>query len=366
MHSFVNHLRAASDRVRERHSLGPWSRESALVELFATIDHRENQRRVYRQTGVTDPANLRPNHRLIARPGNLRRVSTDEPVDSVDPHGYRSGTRSALFEMAKGTCYYPECATKTTVFVKPGQPSVNVHIAHIEGAEPGSARYRDSMTNEERRSFPNLILLCVPHHDLIDHKAPGDYTVEVLRDWKAARESATGPDLIELNGIREDALGAALEAAVRSARAERAATMEVRSSVLIQNGAGALLAPLGSYPTTSSEVERSVSLTIRSIGELPITVEGISLYWRLNGNPDVESKLMGRDDYVGKNPRTPKVIAGGGSATWMFAIATFGQFHTAFRSQGHEVTHFRFDADLGDGQVLRSDVYEMELIRPSA
>ncbi len=37
------------------------------------------------------------------------------------------------------------------------------------------------MTNEERRSFPNLILLCVPHHDLIDHKEPDEYTVEILR-----------------------------------------------------------------------------------------------------------------------------------------------------------------------------------------
>ncbi len=295
---------------------------------------------------------------------NLPIVSTEEGVDPVDPHAYRSGTRSALFEMAKGTCYFPECRTKTTVFVKPGQPSVNVHIAHIEGAEPGSARYRADMTNEERRSFPNLILLCVPHHDLIDHKEPDGYSVDVLREWKAARESATGADLIELNGITDEWLGALMEAAVRSARAERAATIEVRSSVLIENGTSLIMVPLGSYPATTSEVEKSVSLTVRSTGELPITVEGISLYWRLNGDPSVESKLMGRDDYVGTNPRIPKRIEGGESATWMFAIATFGWFHTAFKSQGHEITHFRFDVDLGDGEVLSSDLYGMELIRP--
>lgn len=292
-------------------------------------------------------------------------MSTSGETDPVDPHAYRSGTRSALFEMAKGNCYFPECPTKTTVFVKLGQPSVNVHIAHIEGAEPGSPRYREDMTNEERRSFPNLILLCVPHHDLIDHKEPQHYTVEVLREWKASRESAVGSDLIELNEITEESLGGLLEAAVRSARPERAATTEVRSSVLIENGEGLVMAPLGTYPATSSEVEKSVSLTIRSIGELPITVEGVSLYWRLNGDPKVESKLMGRDDYVGKNPRIPKQIAGGESATWMFAIATFAWGHTTFKSQGHEVTHFRFDADLGDGEVLRSEVFDMELIRPS-
>ena len=65
---------------------------------------------------------------------SLPTVSTDEAMDPVDPHAYRSGTRGALFELARGTCYFPECQVKTTVFVKPGQPSVNVHIAHIEGA----------------------------------------------------------------------------------------------------------------------------------------------------------------------------------------------------------------------------------------
>ena len=69
----------------------------------------------------------------------------------------------------------------------------------------------------------------------------------------------------------------------------------------LENGAGLVMGPLGTYPVTTSEVEKSVSLTVRSIGELPIAVEGISLYWRLNGDPAVESKLMGRDDYVGKN-----------------------------------------------------------------
>ncbi len=35
---------------------------------------------------------------------------------------------------------------------------------HIEGAMPGSERFNEKMTNEARRSFPNLILLCREHH----------------------------------------------------------------------------------------------------------------------------------------------------------------------------------------------------------
>ena len=41
-----------------------------------------------------------------SRMRSLPTVSTDEAIDPVDPHAYRSGTRSALFELAKGTCYF--------------------------------------------------------------------------------------------------------------------------------------------------------------------------------------------------------------------------------------------------------------------
>jgi hypothetical protein len=37
-------------------------------------------------------------------------------------------------------------------------------ICHIEAAEPGGERFNPAMTNEERRSASNLLLLCYPHH----------------------------------------------------------------------------------------------------------------------------------------------------------------------------------------------------------
>ncbi|WP_206597812.1 hypothetical protein [Microbacterium testaceum] len=296
----------------------------------------------------------------------VTRVSSDRNGDVVDPHSYRSGTRSALFEMAKGTCYYPGCDTKTTIFIKPGQPSVNVHIAHIEGAERGSARFREDMTNEERRSFPNLILLCVPHHDLIDHKEPHEYSVDTLAKWKRDRESASGSDLVELNTITDDSLAAAMEAAVKSNRPQRAAILDIRSGVLINGGRSVLMAPLGSYPSTTAEIEKNVCVVVRSTGELALTVDAISVYLRPNGDPDLETKLMGRDDYVGTNPPLPNVIPAGASSTWMFAISTFGMIHTAMKQKGHEVTHFRFEVDLGDGEVLRTEPCDMDLIRPLA
>jgi hypothetical protein len=41
-------------------------------------------------------------------------------------------------------------------------------ICHIEAAEEGGQRFNPNMTNEERRSFSNLILLCREHHKVTD------------------------------------------------------------------------------------------------------------------------------------------------------------------------------------------------------
>ncbi|MBB5155908.1 hypothetical protein [Saccharopolyspora phatthalungensis] len=45
------------------------------------------------------------------------------------------------------------------------------------------------MTDDERRSFDNLILLCKEHHELVDTKHPDKYSVETLKSWKQDREA---------------------------------------------------------------------------------------------------------------------------------------------------------------------------------
>lgn len=286
-------------------------------------------------------------------------------MDDVNPRAYRSGTEKALFEMGSGTCYFPDCETRTIVFIE-GEPLVNVQIAHIEGAEPGSARYREEMTNEERRSFSNLLLLCVPHHDLVDNKKPHIYDTPTLRGWKAAREPAVGTASINQSGITEETLVAAIEAAVKASRGVREVDLEVVSGTLIENGSGLIKVPLGQYPVVSrgSEVEKNVVLTVRNTGDLQVAVEGVAIYFTVGGDPGVQSKLMGRDDYVGRNPRLPCRIESGVSKTWMTALATFAMIYREHASRGHEVTHFSFEVDLGTGDSLRSAAYEMDVIRP--
>ncbi len=56
-------------------------------------------------------------------------------------------------------------------------------IAHIAGLNSGSARYNPNMTDTERNSSENLILLCPTDHNKIDGD-PIYYTVEYLKKIK--------------------------------------------------------------------------------------------------------------------------------------------------------------------------------------
>jgi hypothetical protein len=108
------------------------------------------------------------------------------------PRAYSAGTSLALYALANGNCYFPDCSARVVVFVE-GHPVNNAQIAHVYGANPGSARYDPAMTDGERRSFANLILLCKSHHTLVDTVVPDQYDAATLLQWKAIREAACGP-----------------------------------------------------------------------------------------------------------------------------------------------------------------------------
>ncbi len=59
-------------------------------------------------------------------------------------------------------------------------------ICHIEAAGEGGERFNPNMTNEQRRGFANLMLMCYAHHvETNDVKA---YPTEKLREMKADHE----------------------------------------------------------------------------------------------------------------------------------------------------------------------------------
>jgi hypothetical protein len=104
------------------------------------------------------------------------------------PRAYTPGTRAALIAFSHGVCYFPGCETPVVAFVGK-DPLLNVEIAHIRDARVGN-RFDDSMTDDERRAFSNLILLCRVHHVIVDKTRASDYPIERLQQWKTEREGA--------------------------------------------------------------------------------------------------------------------------------------------------------------------------------
>lgn len=87
----------------------------------------------------------------------------------------RSGNRCAL------------CKVELSEITACNSPCLIGEIAHIEGYNEGSARYNPNMTDDERNSYDNLILLCANCHTKID-KDEITYTVQKLKRIKKEHE----------------------------------------------------------------------------------------------------------------------------------------------------------------------------------
>jgi hypothetical protein len=72
----------------------------------------------------------------------------------------------SLYLLSGNLCAMPDC---DHVLINNAGTMIG-KICHIEAAEKGGARFNERMSNEDRRAAANLILLCSPHHDVIDDK----------------------------------------------------------------------------------------------------------------------------------------------------------------------------------------------------
>jgi len=96
---------------------------------------------------------------------------------------YSDLTKKKLYAVSLNRCYNPDCDNKII------EEESNISaIVHIKGLEPGSARYEANMTDDERNSYQNLMLLCSICHKIVDDQ-PDKYTAELLKSWKIKREA---------------------------------------------------------------------------------------------------------------------------------------------------------------------------------
>ncbi|WP_411818664.1 hypothetical protein [Hyphococcus sp. DH-69] len=93
-----------------------------------------------------------------------------------------------LFARSGNRCAYPECQAPLIeddgLFV--GQ------IVHIHAAEAGGPRFDPLMSDEDRRSLNNLIVLCYPHHKRVDTKPYA--SAEDLQEIKKRHERSFEQD----------------------------------------------------------------------------------------------------------------------------------------------------------------------------
>lgn len=93
-----------------------------------------------------------------------------------------------LWGRAASRCAFPKCKVTLTQGDGPSSPNITIgEQAHIVAKEPNGPRGQSLLTESERDSYANLILLCPTHHTLID-KAPDKHPIEKLHLIKSEHE----------------------------------------------------------------------------------------------------------------------------------------------------------------------------------
>ncbi|MCW9705652.1 hypothetical protein [Fodinibius salsisoli] len=94
----------------------------------------------------------------------------------------KKDTLRELFLKSGNQCAHPDCKEvmmdDNGVFI--GQ------LCHIEAALPGGERFNPDQSNEDRRHFDNLMLMCYTHHQVTNDVK--EYPVERLKKIKATHE----------------------------------------------------------------------------------------------------------------------------------------------------------------------------------
>ncbi|MCW7483215.1 hypothetical protein [Leptospira kanakyensis] len=94
----------------------------------------------------------------------------------------KSNTLRELYLKSGNQCAYPEC----TELMIDSEGEFIGNVCHIEAAEPEGQRYNPLQTDEERREFPNLMLMCQKHHTITNNVIK--YPVEIMKKLKEDHE----------------------------------------------------------------------------------------------------------------------------------------------------------------------------------
>lgn len=95
---------------------------------------------------------------------------------------YKRSTLRRLDTLSGNECAHPNCSKK---LIAEDGISIISKICHIAAASKEGPRFDVNMTDDDRRGFDNLILLCDEHHVIIDNKKNEYlYPSSLLKKWK--------------------------------------------------------------------------------------------------------------------------------------------------------------------------------------
>lgn len=290
---------------------------------------------------------------------------------AAGPRAYGVAVERKLYRVARGTCFYPDCQ-RPIMFDVDNQPVCDVEIAHIHGAENGSARYDENMTDAERSAFANLILLCSAHHKLVDRDELA-YPIESLERWKSENEDS---DLAALAGVslNEKTLAAVLEEVTARMRPHREVTVELTCGLLLPHGTGGVMTSpdlvtlkttLASNPGWDSFPLVLVT-SIRNTGSAAVEIEAVDFYFVLDHPNDtlddtaLEGRVTGQDTFPGQNPRLPHRVEDGSAMHWLTKFEHVEAMIRVGGDHGRTVPSIRSEVRLATGETISSSPFGLD------
>jgi hypothetical protein len=285
------------------------------------------------------------------------------------PRSYGSGVEKALYRLARGTCYFPDCPHPIFELVD-NEPIVAVEIAHIYGALRGSARFVETMTDDERRAFENLILLCTVHHKVVDGPRRDSYPPELLQQWKRHNEPAEGIEALESAGLTDEILEKLLEQVV----AKVGPTRKIEVNLV----PGLMTTAMGAAVTDDLETlhrildinehlkahQQVAVADIRNTGTLAVSIAAVDL-WVVLGDPEQPAHftLMGRNDFPLQNPGLSHRLEDGDAASWLTKMETIIDMVAGAKAADLDVVGIRARVRLATGEEAESQL--MTWVEPS-
>lgn len=112
-----------------------------------------------------------------------KKTGTTKITEKVKRLSPKIGVLRELYFKSGNQCAFPDCDRRV---MNPDGVYI-AELCHIEAAEVGWARFNPSQTNEQRRAFSNLMLMCHEHHVITNDEKK--YPVAKLQKMKAKHEA---------------------------------------------------------------------------------------------------------------------------------------------------------------------------------